>query len=135
MAIDNGFSNGESRVEQVSPHDFKTTLERVTGGIEGAGLTIFAVVDHAAAARDVGLMMPPTTVLFYGNPRGGTPIMVSSPDAALDLPLRVLVRESPSGRVSIVFHAAAPMLRAAGVPDEIASRLDPAQALLARSLS
>ena len=78
--------------------------------------------------------MPPTTVLIYGGPSGGTPIMQSAPDAALDLPLRVLVRETPGKAVEIVYHPIDAVLRAAGVSDEVASRLTGAQALLRKAI-
>ena len=91
-------------------------------------MTIFARVDHAAGARTAGLAMPPTIVLLYGNPKGGTPLMLAAPQAALDLPLRVLVREREDGKAVVAFHPAAPMLKRAGVPDQLASKLDPAQA-------
>jgi len=73
--------------------------------------------------------MPPTVVMLYGNPKGGTPIMLAAPQAALDLPLRVLVREEV-GRVLVSFHPVADMLKNAGVPDDLATRLEPAQRVL-----
>jgi uncharacterized protein (DUF302 family) len=120
-------------VEHVSGMAFAPTLERLVRAIEAAGMTVFARIDHAAGAREVGMEMPPTVVLLYGHPRGGTPIMQAAPQAALDLPLRVLVREDAAaggGRVLVSFHPVAPMLRQAGVPDALAARLEPAQRLL-----
>lgn len=121
-------------VELESPDAFAPTLERIAKAIESHGMTIFARVDHAAGARAAGLAMSPTIVLLYGNPKGGTPLMLAAPQAALDLPLRVLVREREDGKAVIAFHPAAPMLKRAGVPDELASKLDPAQAILAAAL-
>jgi len=112
--------------ELASVFDFEETLSRVIAAIGSAGLTIFARIDHAENARVAGLTMPPTTLLIYGNARGGTPIMLAAPRAALDLPLRVLVRQVDTGAV-IAFHAMAPALRTAGVPDDMAHKLDPAQ--------
>ena len=119
-----------SYAEHVSAHGFAATVTRLEQTIAQAGLTIFARIDHAGAARDVGLTMPPTLVLIYGNPRGGTPIMLAAPQAALDLPLRVVVREDRDGRVLVGFHPIAGLLRNAGVADDLAARLVPAQALL-----
>ena len=119
-----------SYVEHVSAHGFAATVARLEQAIAQAGLTIFTRIDHAGAAYDVGLPMPPTLVLIYGNPRGGTPIMLAAPRAALDLPLRVLVREDGDGRVLVGFHPIAEVLRNAGVADDLATRLAPAQALL-----
>ena len=113
-----------------SGRPFGRTLERITVAIEAAGLTIFARIDHAAAAEAVGLHMPPTTVIIYGNARGGTPVMLAAPNAALDLPLRVLVREDAGGDVVVAFHPVGGMLEKAGVPPDMAARLAPAQQLL-----
>lgn len=122
-------------VEHVSPVAFGPTLDRIRAAIRGAGLTIFAEIDHAANAREAGLAMPPSTVLIYGRAEGGTPVMLATPSAALDLPLRVLVREREDGRAVIAFHPVAAMLRKAGVPDDLAARLDPAQKLLAAAVA
>ncbi|MDQ8035296.1 MAG: DUF302 domain-containing protein, partial [Bordetella sp.] len=80
-----------------SPHTFTDTLKRLRDTFASKGLTVFATVDHQAAARAAGLSMPPTTVLIYGSPKAGTPLMLAAPDFALALPLRVLVREDEGG--------------------------------------
>ena len=121
--------------EYVSRWAFEPTLERLEHGIEKAGMSVFARIDHAAGAREFGMEMPPTIVLLYGSPRGGTPIMLAAPQAALDLPLRVLVRQDAEGQVWIAFHPAAAMLRQAGVPEELAARLDPAQRILIEAIT
>lgn len=114
---------------------FAEALDRVARAIEAAGLTIFARIDHAAGAAAAGLAMPPATVLIYGAARGGTPIMLAHPNAALDLPLRVLVREAASGAGAVVaFHPIGPLLAGVGVPAELAARLAPAQALILAAL-
>jgi uncharacterized protein (DUF302 family) len=121
-------------VEHIGSFSFAVTLERIEQAIEAAGMTVFARIDHAAGARAVGMTMPPTVVLLYGNPRGGTPIMLAAPRAALDLPLRVLVREDADGRTIISFYPVTPLLVASGVPGELAGRLEPAQRLLLDAL-
>lgn len=123
-----------SLFERASPHGFEVTLNRLAAGIERAGLTILARIDHAAGAREAGFVIPPIVVLIYGDARGGTPMMIAAPRAALDLPLRVLVYEDPDGFTFVAFHPIAPMMRAAGVPDALAERLEPAQALLTKEL-
>ena len=126
---------GSDLVEHDSPLAFAPTLERLTAAIEGAGLMVFARIDHAEGARAAGLVMPPTTVLIYGHAKGGTPIMLAAPNAALDLPLRVLVREDDDGRTRIAFHPMAPILAGAGAPEALLHRLDPAQRLLLEALA
>ena len=122
-------------VEQASPVPFEATVERLARAITDHGMTIFARIDHAAQARDVGLSLPPTTVLIYGNAKGGTPIMGATPQAALDLPLRVLIREREDGTAMVALHPIAAMLRRAGVPESSAVRLEPAQQLLLAALT
>jgi uncharacterized protein (DUF302 family) len=100
-------------VEHASPFAFDATVERLRRVLTEHGMTIFAVFDHAANAREAGLSMPPTTVLVYGNPKGGTPIMLQTPQMALDLPLRVLVREGTDG-VTVIGFRPVPGLEAAG---------------------
>jgi uncharacterized protein (DUF302 family) len=122
--------NEAAVMEHVSSVGFEATLERLESAIGAAGLILFAKIDHAAGAREVSMVMPASTVLIYGHPRGGTPIMMAVPLAALDLPLRVLVRERGDGVVTIAFHAVGVMLRELGVGEELAGRLDGAQKIL-----
>jgi uncharacterized protein (DUF302 family) len=67
------------------------TVSKLTGLLEAKGLKVFAVIDQAAEARNVGLELRPTTLVLFGNPVAGTPVMDAAPLAALDLPLKVLV--------------------------------------------
>ncbi|MGH7188851.1 MAG: DUF302 domain-containing protein [Acetobacteraceae bacterium] len=122
-------------VEYISPVAFEPTIERLMSAIAAAGLNLFHRIDHAELAREAGMAMPPATVLVYGHPRGGTPVMLTAPLAALDLPLRVLVRERADGRTVIAFHPIATMLRALGVTEELAARLRPAQQILVAAVS
>lgn len=121
-------------VEYASATPFATTLERLLEAIDGAGLTVFARIDHAAAARDVGLSMPPTVVLLYGNAKGGTPVMVAAPRMALDLPLRVLLRESANGMALLSYHPVKAALQGEAVPDELAVRLQDSQQVVLKAL-
>ena len=121
-------------VEYLSAVAFAPTLERLDSAIKAAGMIIFSRIDHAAGAHEAGLVMPPTVVLIYGSPKGGTPIMLSTPQAALDLPLRVLVREREDRGALVSFHPVAAMLQRAGVPAALAARLEPAQRVLVEAI-
>ncbi|MGD0501710.1 MAG: DUF302 domain-containing protein [Steroidobacteraceae bacterium] len=121
-------------VEHVSPLPFDRTVERLLAAIAKGGLTVFARIDHAANARAAGAAMPPATVLIYGNAKGGTPIMLVTPRAALDLPLRALVQERTDGKVVVAFHPVTAMLRQTGVPADAAARLEPAQRMLVEAI-
>jgi uncharacterized protein (DUF302 family) len=74
-----------------STHGFAATLDKLSALIETNGLHVFARIDHAANATEVGMELRPTTLVIFGNPKGGTPLMQDRQTAGLDLPLRVLV--------------------------------------------
>src|SRR5579859_5052457 len=76
-----------------SRHPAAETSERIKAEIEKRGMSIFARVDHAAAARAVGMALRPTEVLMFGNPRAGTPLMQADQTIGIDLPLKFLVSE------------------------------------------
>jgi len=114
-------------IEHRTTHAFREALETVIGAIAKAGMTVFAEIDHAKAARDSGLSMPETRVIVYGNPKAGTPIMLGTPLTALDLPLRILVRELPGHSSAIAVHPLAEMFEELGVKREVAARFDAVQ--------
>lgn len=84
-----------------SAHAMRPTLDRFAAAVREAGWMVFAEVDHAAAARDVGMQLRGRTVVLFGNPRAGTPGMAATPTLALDLPMRILVWEDEQGQVRI----------------------------------
>jgi uncharacterized protein (DUF302 family) len=69
------------------------TVAAIRDQAEKAGAAVVAVIDHAAAAQAVGLTLRATQVIVLGNPKAGTPLMQTAPEIAIDLPLRVLVRD------------------------------------------
>jgi uncharacterized protein (DUF302 family) len=80
------------------------TLTRLQAALQGVGMAVFAVFDHAAAAKDAGLSLRPTTVLAFGNPAAGTKLMQANQVAGLDLPLKILVWEDESGAAKITYN-------------------------------
>jgi uncharacterized protein (DUF302 family) len=123
----------DALVEVESAFDFEETLARLEKLIAAAGLRIFSKIDHAQGAREIGSDMPPTVLVIYGHPAGGTPIMLEEPLAGLDLPLRALVHVNSEGRTMIAFRHVAEILAPFGVAPALANRLAPAQALLLRA--
>ena len=85
-----------------SRYSFAQTVQRLHTAVTERGMTVFAVIDHQAAAQKDGLSMQPATVIVFGTPKAGTPLMVKDPAFALQLPLRVLVTQTPAG-VQAVF--------------------------------
>jgi uncharacterized protein (DUF302 family) len=86
-------------VSKPSPFGVAETVSRLTEAIGAAGAKVFAVIDQSAAARAIGMPLRETTLLIFGDPAGGTPIMAATPMAAMDLPLKVLVFADDSGAV------------------------------------
>jgi uncharacterized protein (DUF302 family) len=101
--------------------------------LEERGFTIIATVDHRAAAQSVGLDMPPTTVLIYGNPTGGTPLMLAAPDFALELLLR-LVREGEHGKVCVIYNSSANLEGKHGLPKGMAEKLASAELIITKTV-
>ena len=91
-------------VTRASPFPVEQTVAKVIATARARGLTVFATIDHAAGAQAVGLAMKPTVVIVLGNPKGGTPVMVASPSAAIDLPLKVLVAEDAAGATVVTIN-------------------------------
>jgi uncharacterized protein (DUF302 family) len=87
-----------------SLHDFASTLERFITTLEEIGVTIFARIDHAAGAASVKLSLRPTTLVVFGNPAAGTPLMQAAQTAGIDLPLKVLVWEGADGSVNVTYN-------------------------------
>jgi uncharacterized protein (DUF302 family) len=87
---------------KTSRFSFPDTVATLSKAITDAGNTIFATIDQAAAAAGVGLTLRPTTLIVFGNPKGGTGLMVAFPLIALELPLKLLVWEQ-NGAVKVAY--------------------------------
>lgn len=90
-----------------SRHNIADTVERAKRMLEHQGLRVFGVIDHADNARKAGLELPPTQLLVFGNPEGGTPLMRANRLIGIDLPLKLLVWEDAAGVVWISYNDAA----------------------------
>ena len=82
-----------------SAHPVATTIDRLVSLAQDRGMTVFARIDHAAAAAQAGLTMRATQVLLFGAPKTGTPLMQKTPTLAIDLPLRAMAWEDESGQL------------------------------------
>jgi uncharacterized protein (DUF302 family) len=98
-------------VTKLSPLPVAGTVAKLTGIISAKGVKLFAVIDQSAEARQVGLSLRDTTLVVFGSPVAGTPVMVASPLAALDLPLKVLVWDD-DGQTKVSYYS----------PDAVAAR-------------
>ncbi|MDO4642896.1 MAG: DUF302 domain-containing protein [Cardiobacteriaceae bacterium] len=89
-----------------SKYDFSKTLDILESTFKEKGMTLFTRIDHQAAAKAQGLEMQPATVIIYGTPKVGTPLMIKDPTLALQLPLKVLVTEPEQGKVEVMLNSA-----------------------------
>ena len=90
---------GEGIIRKASPRSVQETIDRLEAILKTKGVWVFARIDHSRGAAKVGLTMPPSQVLIFGNPRVGTPVMLAAPTSAIDLPLKVLAWEDSAGKV------------------------------------
>jgi len=118
-------------VSLASPHTFADTVQRLLSGFASHGIKVFATIDQQAEARAVGLTMPPTTLIVFGNPKAGTPVMLAQPRSGIDLPLKVLVSEAEPGEVSVSFNSAFYIVERHSLAAALASNLAPAERLIA----
>lgn len=110
QAIDRGI------IDKPSSHSVDETVDRLKSILQSRGITLFALVDHGGEAEKVGLQMPPTKLLIFGNAKAGTPLMLASPSVAIDLPLKVLVWQDAQGRVWASYNTPAYLRERHGFP-------------------
>jgi uncharacterized protein (DUF302 family) len=82
-----------------SKYPVAETIDRLVKALAEKGIQPAARIDHAAGAAAAGLAMKPTQVLLFGNPKLGTPLMLANPQAAIDLPMRIVAWEDKDGKV------------------------------------
>jgi uncharacterized protein (DUF302 family) len=109
-------------ITKTSPRSVDDTVARLTELIAARGMKLFAVVDHRGEARRAGLELRDTMVVLFGSPAAGTPVMVASPLAALDLPLKVLVWDD-EGQTNISYTDPTALAARYDLDPELAGRL------------
>jgi len=93
-------------VTKLSPRPVADTVSKLTGMISTKGMKLFDVIDQSVEARQVGLTLRETTLVIFGSPVAGTPVMAAAPLVALDLPLKVLVWDD-EGQTKVSYYAPA----------------------------
>ena len=123
-------------VTKASAHSVDETVNRLTSLLEAKGIRIFAIVDHGGEAAKAGLKMPPTKLLIFGSPKGGTPLMVAQPSTAIDLPLKILVAEAEgaAGTATVSYNAAEYLQERHGFPRELLPNIAVIDALVAAAV-
>src|SRR5205807_3177815 len=125
----------EGILTRSSPFSVEETLERLQEAIHSRNLTLFAHIDHSGEARRVGLTMQEAHVLIFGNPKGGTPLMIASPLLALDLPLKVLVWQSAVDHVWVSTNRVTYLRDRYAIPQELVGNLAVVDAVIEQALN
>lgn len=100
-------------------HTVEQTVEKLKSILEAKGIKLFALIDHSGEAERVGMKMPSTKLLIFGNPKAGTPLMLAAPGSALDLPLKILVSQDDQGQTWISYNSPAYLAARHGIPPEL----------------
>ena len=92
-------------VQLESQQSFAETLTHLESVIQSKGLTIFARIHFSDDAAKAGLTMNPASMIIFGNPKAGTPLMIASPTLAIDFPLKILVSQDSNGKVWVSYNS------------------------------
>jgi uncharacterized protein (DUF302 family) len=112
-----------------SNHSVDETVAKLKGILQSKGITLFALIDHSGEAAKAGLQMHPTKLLIFGNPKGGTPVMLAAPGSAIDLPLKILIWEDGRGRAWVTYNSPAYLQKRHNIPAELLPNLSVIEAL------
>jgi uncharacterized protein (DUF302 family) len=127
-------NSGEGIITKPSKYSVPETLHRLETILTAKGIQVFALVDHSGEAEKAGLKMPPTQLLIFGNPKGGTPVMLAAPTAAIDLPWKALAWQDTSGKVWLSYNDAAYIQRRFGLTDDVMKPLAGLGAVIEQAL-
>jgi uncharacterized protein (DUF302 family) len=125
--------NGIVRVP--TKHSVDEVVENLRGILQAKGVMLFALVDHSGEAAKAGLKMPSTKLLIFGNPKAGTPLMLASPNSAIDLPLKILVAEDTSGKVTVSYNSSAYLRDRHNLPEDLLKNIAVVEALATAAAS
>ena len=110
-------------VRKPSNHSVDETVEKLKGILQARGVMLFALVDHSGEAAKVGMKMPPTKLLIFGNPKGGTPLMLAAPSVAIDLPMKILVAEDGQGKAWLFYNSPQYLQARHGFPADLIANI------------
>ncbi|MGB9235505.1 MAG: DUF302 domain-containing protein [Terriglobales bacterium] len=121
-------------VDLPSRYSVPETLARLQALLKENGVSVFALVDHSGGAAKVGLEMRPTQLLIFGNPKGGTPLMVAAPSVAIDLPLKALAWQDAQGKVWLSYNSPEYLQQRHGIPADLLKNIAGPAALLRKAV-
>ena len=118
-----------------SSHSVEATVDKLKGILATKGVALFALVDHSGEAEKVGMSMPPTKLLIFGNPKAGTPLMLAAPSAAIDLPLKILVWRDAASKVWVSYNSPAYLGERHHLSDDLLKNIAVVEALATSAAS
>jgi uncharacterized protein (DUF302 family) len=127
-------NTGEGIISKPSKYSVPETLHRLETILTSKGIKVFAQVDHSGEAEKAGLKMPPTQLLIFGNPKGGTPVMLAAPTTAIDLPWKALAWQDAAGQVWLSYNDAAYIQKRYGLGDDVMKPLAGLGAVIEQAL-
>ncbi|MFK5983892.1 MAG: DUF302 domain-containing protein [Pseudomonadota bacterium] len=110
----------DGMVVKVSANSVTATMDRLEKILNDKGITVFLRVDHAQAAQKIGHNLRDTQLLIFGNPKLGSPLMLSQQTIAVDLPLKALVWKDSSGKVWLAYNDPAYLSKRHNISDRAA---------------
>jgi uncharacterized protein (DUF302 family) len=113
-----------------SPMEAEATLAWLEAALKAKGVTVFARIDHTAGAAAVGLSLPATAVLIFGNAQAGTKLMQIDQRIGIDLPLRFLVWTDEAGTTRVSYNDPAWIATRYGIEETTASVITAMRGLL-----
>jgi uncharacterized protein (DUF302 family) len=116
-------------IDVLSDHSVDETVEKLKEILLAKGVTLFALIDHSGEAAKAGMQMRPTKLLIFGNPKGGTPVMLAVPSSAMDLPLKILIWEDAQGRVWVTYNSPAYLQERHNIPAELLPNVSVVEAI------
>jgi uncharacterized protein (DUF302 family) len=116
-------ANDTGIVDILSRYPVDETVERLRSLLESKGVALFALVDHSGEAAKAGMSMRPTKLVIFGSPKAGTPVMVAAPASAIDLPLKILIREDINGQVLVSYNSLEYLEQRHRIPHELMQNL------------
>ena len=119
-------------ISKPSNHSVDEIVEKLKEILQAKNITLFALIDHSGEAAKAGLKMPPTKLFIFGNPKGGTPLMLASPSIAIDLPLKILVAEDATGKAQVSYNSLVYLRQRHNLPEELLQNIAVVEALVAQ---
>jgi len=93
----------ENLINVKSNHSVDETVKKFEKIVLSKGMKVFAIIDHAKGAKSIGKKLRDTTLVIFGSPKAGTPLLKSNQQIGLDLPLKVLIWQNEKSEVFITY--------------------------------